>query len=249
MTLSDLSIRKPVFAWMLMVGLIVFGAICFTRMGISQLPDVDFPVVTVTVTWTGAAPEAMESAVTDVLEDAVMSVEGIRSVTSSVQEGRSNTTIEFDLNRNVDVALQEVQSKIAQSARNLPNDIDPAVVKKTNPDDQPILWAALTGGKDLREKVLFARDKLKDQITTVPGVGDVNLGGYVDPNMRIWLNSNKMRASQIAVEDVVNALKTGSVLTPTGYLESGPSETNLRVLSEASTPKDFEDLVIPSRGG
>ncbi len=249
MTISDLSIRKPVFAWMLMLGLLVFGALCFTRMGISQLPDVDFPVVTVTVTWTGAAPEAMEAAVTDVLEDAVMSVEGIRSVTSSVQEGRSNTTIEFDLSRNVDVALQEVQSKIAQAARNLPTDIDPAVVRKTNPDDQPILWAALTGGKDLREKVLFARDKLKDQITTVPGVGDVNFGGYVDPNMRIWLNSAKMRNAQIAVEDVANALRSGSVLTPTGYLSSGPKETNLRVLSEASTPKEFEDLVIPSRGG
>ena len=249
MTLSDLSIRKPVFAWMLMAGLIVFGAICFSRMGISQLPDVDFPVVTVTVNWTGASPESVESAVTDVIEDSVMSIEGIRSVSSTCQEGISNTTIEFDLSRNIDSAIQEVQTKIAQSARRLPSDIDPAVVKKSNPDDQPILWAALTGGKDLREKILFARDKLKDQLTTVNGVGDVNLGGYVDPNMRIWLHSDKMRANQISVDDIVNGLKAGSSLTPTGYLDNGSKETNLKVLSEASTPADFENLVIPTRGG
>jgi hydrophobe/amphiphile efflux-1 (HAE1) family protein len=249
MTLSDISIRKPVFAWMLMAGLIVFGSICFSRMGISQLPDVDFPVVTVSVTWTGASPESVESAVTDVIEDSVMSIEGIRSVSSTCQEGISNTTIEFDLSRNIDVALQEVQTKISQAARKLPDDIDPAVVKKSNPDDQPILWAALTGGTDLREKILFARDKLKDQITTVSGVGDVNLGGYVDPNMRVWLNSDKMRTKQISVDDVSNALKSGSSLTPTGYMDSGSKETNLKVLSEASTPEEFESLVIPTRGG
>src|SRR5882672_2973539 len=98
MTLSDISIRKPVFAWMLMIGLIVFGAISFNGMGISQLPDVDFPVLTVSVTWVGAAPETMESAVADVIEDAVMNVEGIRTVTSQCQEGLSNTSIEFELN-------------------------------------------------------------------------------------------------------------------------------------------------------
>jgi hydrophobe/amphiphile efflux-1 (HAE1) family protein len=248
-TLSDVSIKKPVFAWMLMLGLLVFGAICFSRMGISQLPDVDFPVINVSATWTGAAPASIETAVTDVIEDSIMSIEGIRSVTSTCQEGSSNTTIEFDLNRNIDVALQEVQSKISQAARKLPDDIDPVVVRKSNPDDQPILWAALTGGTSLREKILFARDKLKDQITTVSGVGDVNLGGYVDPNMRVWLNTEKMRQNEIAVDDVSNALRAGSTLTPTGYMDSGPSEANLRVLSEASTPEEFAKLVIPTRGG
>src|SRR6185437_5096303 len=109
MTLSDISIRNPVFAWMIMIGLIVFGAIRFTGMGISQLPDVDFPVLPVTANWTGAPPETMESAVADVIEDSVMSLEGIKDVTSICQEGISNTTIEFEMNTNIDVALQEVQ--------------------------------------------------------------------------------------------------------------------------------------------
>lgn len=249
MALSDLSIRKPVFAWMLMLGLIVFGLISFFRMGISQLPDVDFPVLNVNVTWIGAAPETMESAVVDVIEDAVMSVEGIRSVTSACQEGSSNISIEFELNRNVDVALQEVQTKIAQAQKALPNDIDPPIVTKSNPEDQPIMWVALTGGKNLREKSLFVRDHLKDNLTTVPGVGDIRLGGYVDPMMRIWLDADLMRTRQISVEDIITAVTSGNALTPSGYMDNGPRETNIRVMSEASTAEQFSSLVIPNRAG
>lgn len=248
MTLSDISIRKPVFAWMLMIGLIVFGAICYTRMGISQLPDVDFPVVNISVSWTGALPETMELAVADVIEDAVMSVEGIRTVTSTCQEGLTNITIEFELSRGIDVALQEVQTKIAQAQKQLPIDIDPPIVTKSNPEDQPIIWAALSGGT-LRDKVVFARDHLKDNITTVSGVGDVRLGGYVDPNMRIWLNTEKMRSRQISVDDVTAGLAAGNILAPTGYIDNANKETNLRVMSESYTPEEFEKIVIPSRGG
>src|SRR4051794_10294007 len=112
MTLSEISIRRPVFAWMLMAALIIFGGICFTQMGISQLPDVDFPVVTVALTYEGAAPEVMESDIVDVVEDAVMTVQGIRTVSSYSRYGNATVTVEFDLNRDIDAALQEVQSKI-----------------------------------------------------------------------------------------------------------------------------------------
>jgi multidrug efflux pump subunit AcrB len=120
MTLSDTSIKNPVFAWMLMIGLITFGWIGFHRMGISQLPDVDFPVVTVTVTWENAAPEIMETQVADIIEDSVTSVEGIRTITSTSQLGQTTITIEFNLNRSIDAAVQDVQSHIAQAQRNLP---------------------------------------------------------------------------------------------------------------------------------
>ena len=250
MTLSDLSIRKPVFAWMLMIGLIVFGAISFMGMGISQLPDVDFPVLTVTANWTGAPPETMESAVADVIEDAVMSVEGIKTVTSQCQEGLSTTTIEFEMNANINVALQEVQTKLTQATKILPNNLDaPPTVTKSNPEDQPILWTALTGPSTLREKVLFIRDHLKDNLTTISGVGDVRLGGYVDPNMRIWLSTEKMRKREISVDDVIAAINYGTILTPSGYMDNGPTETNVRILSEAQTPQEFDDLVIPAARG
>jgi HAE1 family hydrophobic/amphiphilic exporter-1 len=249
MTLSDLSIRKPVFAWMLMIGLIAFGSISFMRMGISQLPDVDFPVVNINVTWTGAAPETMETAIADVVENAVMSVEGIRSVSTTCQEGLASISIEFELSRNIDVAVQEVQTKIAQAQKSLPNDIDPPIVTKSNPEDNPILWAALTGPNTLREKILFVQNHLKAGLTTVSGVGDVRLGGYVDPNMRIWVNSEQMRRLEISVDDVISGVLNGSSLTPSGFIDNGPKETNVRVLSEARTPKEFEELVIPQRDG
>jgi multidrug efflux pump subunit AcrB len=147
MTLSDLSIRNPVFAWMLMGALIIFGGIGFMRLGVSQMPDVDFPVVNVAVTLEGAAPEIMESDVADVIEDAVANLEGIREVSSSSRQGVTNITIEFELGRNIDAALQDVQTKISQAQRNLPREIDPPVVTKVNPEDQPIMWVALSGNR------------------------------------------------------------------------------------------------------
>ncbi len=249
MTLSDISIKNPVFAWILMFGLIIFGAIGFSRMGISQLPDVDFPVLTVTVTWPGASPDTMETAVADVIENAVMSIAGIRNVSSVSQEGLTNITIEFELSRDIDTALQEVQTKIFQAQRNLPNDIDPAIVTKSNPEDQPIMFTALTGSNNLRDIILFARDHLRDTLATVDGVGDIRMGGYIDPNMRIWLDNEKMTRRELTVDDVISAIQGQHTLTPSGYMESGPREVNIRVLSEARTPEEFKKLVIPNRRG
>src|ERR1700742_1811247 len=127
MTLSDLAIKRPVFAWMLMAGILVFGAISYTFMGISQLPDIDFPVVNISVSWAGASPDVMETAVADVIEDAVMSVDGIQTVQSTSQEGLVQITIQFNLAQDINVALEEVQSKVSQAQKNLPRTIDPPV--------------------------------------------------------------------------------------------------------------------------
>jgi hydrophobe/amphiphile efflux-1 (HAE1) family protein len=249
MTLSDISIKNTVFAWLLMFGLIIFGGISFSRMGISRLPDVDFPVLNIAVTWPGAAPETMESSVADVLEDSVMSIEGIRNVVSVSQEGLTNITVEFELSRQIDSALQEVQTKVFQAQRNLPVDLDPPVVTKSNPEDRPILWIALSGGEDRRRLGLFVRDRLKNSLTTIGGVGEVRLGGYVDPNMRIWLDNDAMRRLEITVDDVIYTIASQHALTPSGYMDNGPEESNVRVLSEARTPAGFNNLVIARRSG
>src|SRR5471030_61148 len=120
MTLSEVSIRRPVFAWMLMFGLIIFGAISFTRMGISQMPDVNFPIVNIALTLDNAAPEVMEMNVVDIIEDAVMGIDGLKSVASSISDGIANITCEFNMNRSIDVALQEVQNRILQINNQLP---------------------------------------------------------------------------------------------------------------------------------
>ena len=249
MTLSDIAIRRSVFAWVLMAGLLLFGFISFSQMGISQLPDVDFPVVTVTVNWVGASPLTMETAVADIIEDAVMTVEGIQNIKSVSAEGTTSITIDFGLNKDIDVAVQEVQSKLLQAQRNLPSDIDPPIISKSNPEDQPIMFTALYGSEDRRKLILYVRDHLRDAISTVEGVGDIRLGGWVEPNMRIWLDRNKMSRLEITVEDVIAAVRGQHLLTPSGYLENEYKESNVKLLSELGTAREFAELQIPSRRG
>ncbi|MCX5785474.1 MAG: efflux RND transporter permease subunit [Elusimicrobia bacterium] len=249
MTLSDVAIKNPVFAWMLMLGLIVFGWIGFSNMGISQMPDVDYPVVNVSVSLQGAAPEVMETQVADVLEGVVMSIQGIKDVSSNSKRGQCNITIEFDLGRDIDVAMQEVQAKISQAAHDLPRDIDPPTISKTNPEDQPIVRVALTGDRPLKDLMAFANDFLKDKFTTIAGVGDVDMGGFVDPNLRIWVNTDQLNAKQLTVEDVMNTVSNQHAEMPAGYISSGNKEMNVRVMGEATTPEQFANLVITGRGG
>jgi len=249
MILSDVSIKKPVFAWMLMIGLIAFGAVGFDRMGVSQLPDVDFPVLTVSIDWEGAAPEVIETEITDVIEDAVMSVQGIQEVSSTSRQGSARVTLEFDLSKDIDVALQEVQSKLAQAQRLLPRDADPAVVSKSNPEDQPIMWLAVSGDKPRRDLMEYVRDNVRDRFTTVPGVAEVFLGGYVEPNLRVWLDADKLRARELAADDILRAIESQHAEVPAGRIETGRQELNVRVLGEAATVDEFRRIILPARSG
>ncbi|HEX4047893.1 MAG TPA: efflux RND transporter permease subunit, partial [Elusimicrobiota bacterium] len=251
MSLSDLSIRNPVFAWMLMLGLLVFGWIGFHRMGVSQLPDIDFPVVTVTVNWENASPDIMETEVADVIEDAVSSVEGITDITSVSRLGSTAITIEFNLSRNVDAAVQDVSSHISQAQKDLPKDIDPPIIQKVNPEDQPIIWLALSAkpgsNTSLTDLCRYINEHLRDELAMIPGVGNITEGGYVDPNLRVWLDSAKMAKREITVEDVLGAIDAQHADVPAGYIDSGDKEYNVRVYGEAYSPKEFSDLLIPSR--
>jgi len=249
MTLSDISIKNSVFAWMLMAALIFFGYIAMRGTGISEMPDVDFPVVTVQITYEGAAPEVMETDVVDIIEDSVMSIQGIRSVSSTARQEEATITIEFELSRDIDAALQEVQTKIAQAQRRLPEDIDPPIVIKTNPEDQPILWISLAGNVGQRELMEYARDHLKDRLQTVSGVGEVIFGGFVEPNLRIWIHPEKLAAYELTVIDVLQAIESEHVEIPAGRIETPTKEFNLRSLGEAATPEDFGNIQIRKRGG
>jgi len=249
MILPEIAIRRPVFAWMLMAGLILFGVISASRMGISQLPDVDFPVVTIKVDYPGAAPEVIESNVVDVIEDAVMTVEGVRSVSSTSRYATASISVEFDLNRDIADALQEVQNKVAAAQRYLPTDIDPPVISKTNPEDQPILWMSLTSDKhSLREMMRYVKDSLKDRFSSVPGVGEILFGGYVDPNLRVWVSGRKLNHYELAVTDVLNAIQSEHAELPAGQITTGHKEYDVRTLGEARTPEEFSRIVINRRG-
>ena len=250
MNLPEIAIRRPVFAWMLMAALILFGLIAASRMGVSQLPDVDFPVVTVRVDYPGAAPEVMETNVVDIIEDAVMTVEGVRSVTSTSRYASASISVEFDLARSIGDALQEVQNKVAAAQRNLPSDIELPIISKSNPEDQPILWLSVTSDRHSpRELMRYVKDTLKDRFSSVSGVGEIVLGGYVEPNLRVWISEPALNRYDLAVTDVLNAIKNEHSELPAGQITSERKEYDVRTLGEVKTAKEFGHIVINQRGG
>lgn len=250
MTLSDLSIRRPVFAWMLMTGLIVLGSLSFMRMGISQLPDVDFPVVSVNIRLEGAAPEVIETGIVDYVEDAMMSIQGVRSVTSESENSEGTITAEFELSRDLDMAVQDVQAKVASVQPRFPTATKPPTISKANPEDQPIILLTLDSQKfPLKYLMEFVNDRLKDQFAMVSGVGDITLNGYLDPNLRIWASQKKMDKYELTVADIIAAVQNEHSESPAGQLDSGDRQLFLRTLGEATTVKEVESLNVSARGG
>ncbi len=250
MNLSEISIRNPVFAWMLMIGLILFGAISFQRMGVSQLPDVDFPSISVSLNLDGAAPEVMEVDIVDLVEDALMTVQGVTEISSSSRTGSANIQVEFDLDKDQDVAVQEIQSALSQVMRRLPKEMDPPTVRKSNPDDAPILWLSVSSDTMSDQNLMaFVRDRVKDQFSTVSGVGEVFLGGYVDPNLRVWLNAEKLNQYSLTSGDIISTIQQEHAELPAGRIETPDKEFNIRTMGEAPTPEEFGKIPITRRGG
>jgi hydrophobe/amphiphile efflux-1 (HAE1) family protein len=256
LTLADISIRNHVFAWMLMVALIAFGLICFKGvpgvmkgLGVSQNPDFDFPVVNVSVSYEGASPEIMETDVVDPLEDALTAIEGIKEMTSSSRQGSANITIEFELNRNIDVALQDVQARIAQSQRRLPREVDPPVISKSNPEDRPILWVGLAGNRPQTFLADYARNVLRPQLQTIPGVGEIDLQGFRDRSVRVWFDAPRLEAHALTIQDVMRAIGREHLEVPAGRIESAGREMNVRAEGEAIDIESFRRLVVAYSGG
>ena len=244
MNLTEICIKKPVFAWMLMAATLVFGGVAATRIGISQFPDVDFPTLSINVTWEGASPEVVEHDVIEILEEAVIQVEGVRSITSSSRQGGGNITLELDLSRNVDVAMQDVQANVSQAQRRLPRDIDPPVISKTNPEDQPIMWVGLSGPFPQRVLSDFARYRLKEKLQTVSGIGEIVMGGSLERNIRLWLDAARLDEKGLTVSDVTDALQREHIELPAGRLETEGREVNVRVLGEALDLSTFRHIIV-----
>lgn len=250
MILPELSIKRPLFAWMLMTGLIVLGAISFLRMGISQLPDVDFPVVSVNIRLEGAAPDVIETEIIDTVEDAVMSIQGVRYVTSESENSEGTVTIEFDLSRNIDLAVQDVQAKVAEVLKRLPKDAKPPTISKVNPEDQPILLLTLDSDKySPRYLMEFVNDRLKNQFSMVDGVGDITLTGYVDPNLRVWLSSKNLNKYDLTVSDIVDTIQRGNSEMPAGILNNNNKQLFVRTMGESTSVFQYENLKIVHRNG
>jgi HAE1 family hydrophobic/amphiphilic exporter-1 len=247
MILSDVSIRRPVFAWMIMFGLIVFGAISFNRLGVSQMPDVDFPVLEVRAVWEGAAPEIMEAELVDKIEQAVISVEGLSEVRSTIRQGQATIELEFELERDIDAALQEVQAAMSQVR--LPLNVDAPVIRKNSTESDPILRIGLSGSQPMRELVEFVETFLLDQFQVIPGVGEVSLSGFSERNLRIWLDNEKLAQHELTVLDVQQAVAREHTELAGGTLEGPTRELNVRTMGEGLTPEEVGAILITQRGG
>jgi len=234
---------------MIMVALIFFGVLSVSRMGISQMPDVDFPIVSIDCTYAGASPEIMETDVTDIIEDSVMSVEGIKEVRSTSLQGTATITVELNIKYDVDVALQAIQANIAQAQKLLPTDMDPVIIRKRNPEDTPIVFASLSSEGNPRDLMVYARYHVRDKLQTVEGVGDISLGGYIDRNVRVWVDREKLARYELSIDDVINAIGRDHVEVPGGVLESKSTSFTIRSMGEMSTVKQIEDIPITARGG
>jgi len=256
LTLADISIRNHVFAWILMIALIGFGLICYTGfgnvfrgLGISQNPDVDFPIVTVSVGWEGASPEIMETDVVDPLEDAVTTVEGIQQISSTARQGQATVTIEFDLGRDIDAALQDVQSKVSQAAHDLPREIDPPTIGKTNPEDQPIIRLALSGERPPTFLADYVRNVIRPQLQTIEGVGEIHVMGFRDRALRVWYDAERLEAHGLTVLDVNRAIAREHLEVPAGRIEGAEREMNVRAQGEAIDLAAFRELVVTYHEG
>ena len=256
MTLADISIRNHVFAWILMFALIGFGILCFTGvgtvfkgLGVSQNPDVDFPVINVSITWEGASPEIMETDVVDLIEDAVTSVEGVKEISSSSRQGSGNITVEFELERDIDVALQDVQSKLSQLQRRLPRGIDPAIVSKTNPEDEPIMRIAIGGSRPPTFVADYIRNVVRPAAPDDPRRRRDPAPGFRDRNVRVWYDAVRLEAQGLTVSDVNRAIQREHLEVPAGRIEGAEREMNVRAEGEAIDVEGFRNLVVTYRNG
>jgi multidrug efflux pump len=249
MSITEACIKKPVFAWMMMAATVVFGLVAAQRIGISQFPDVDFPTININVTWEGSSPEAVESDLVEPIEEAVMQVEGVKSITSNARQGSGSITVELDLSRNVDLALQDVQTKVSQAQRLLPRDVDPPVISKTNPEDQPIMWIGLSGPFSPQILSDYARYGVKERLQTVEGVGEVTLGGALERNVRIWVDAQKLDGKGLTVTDIIAALNREHVELPAGRIETEGREVNVRVMGEALDLETLRHIVVREQAG
>lgn len=244
MKLSNFAISRPVTTTMLMAAIFVFGLIGYSRLGVDQFPKVEFPVITITTVLPGAGPEVIEDNVTDIIEEQVSTIEGVKKLTSISSHGASIVVAEFELDVDIDTAAQDVRSRIGGAIRRLPKDAEYPDVRKVDTDARPIMWVAVSGDKPIQEVSHFAKDILKPRLETIQGVGSVMIGGRRDRVVRVWLDRNKMEALSVTAPEVVSALKRENIEGSGGWLESRDREFNITTKGEFQTVGAFKNLIV-----
>lgn len=249
MRITESSIRRPVFAVMLIGGIVVLGLVSIPKLGIDLWPRLEFPIVTVTTRLPGAAPETVESEVTEILEEAVNTIEGLRSLRSSSSQSVSRLFIEFGLEYDVQVKAQLVREKVSAVLGDLPTDVEPPIVERVDPDASPILVAMLAGPYSIRAISEIADKQIVPRLEGLPGVGSVSLVGSRPREIRLWIDPIRLSGYGLAVDDVVGAVRRAHVELPGGLIETSRSEYTLKTESKLSSAMEFGDIVVARHKG
>lgn len=246
MSLSTLSIKRPIFTIVINLLIILFGILGFSYLGVREFPSIDPAVINVRTNYTGANAEIIESQITEPLEKAINSIDGIRNITSSSNQGSSNITVEFKLEKNLEEAANDVRDKVSQAVRSLPQDIDaPPVVSKADADSDAIISMTVQSqSRNALELSDYAENVISERIQTIPGVSSVQIWGQKRYSMRIWMDPIKLNAYGITVADVRNALDKQNVELPSGKLTGANTELMVKTLGNLSTEKEFNDIII-----
>lgn len=245
--LAEICVRRPVFAAVLIMVLVVIGAFGFTHLGVDRFPQVENPTVSVSISYPGSPPEAIETEITQKVEEAVNTIAGVDELRSTSTEGSSNVTVQFNLSQDPDVATQNVRDKVAQAARQLPDDLDPPIVRKQDPDSSPIIGVALSGPDSIKTISTYADQVLTPQVETADGVGDVILAGGRLRQINILPDPFKLRAYGLSINDVVSAVQKGNLEVPGGDVENGAQTLTLRTQGRVASVADFNKLIVKSR--
>jgi len=249
MTLPELSIKRHVLAWMLSGVIVLFGIISYQRIGVDRIPAIDFPIIVVNTTLRGANPDVVDTSITGIIESAINTTPGIEHIQSTSSPGVSTITITFSLDKNIDVAYNEVQAKVSQILRRLPDDTDPPVVQKVDTNASAVIWLALSGDRTIQQLNLYANNVLKKKFETINGVGEVTLGGRRDRVIRVNIQPERMAAYKLTANDLIAAFNREHIQLPGGFLVSKQSEQLLKLDLEFHHIKDLAELVIASNTG
>jgi multidrug efflux pump len=245
MILSDLSIKRPVFASVLSLLLIALGIVSFQMLPLREYPDIDPPVVSIDTRYTGAAATVVETRITQVIEDRIAGVEGINFISSSSEDGRSRISVEFTTGRDIDNAANDIRDRISGLLDDLPEEAEPPSIEKADSSDDVIIWLSLISdnmsGLELTD---YANRFLVDRLSVLPGVARVRVGGGLEYSMRIWLDRTKLAARNLTVQDVEEALRRQNVELPAGSIESTTRQFTARTERGYQTVDDFRQLVI-----
>ncbi|HEV2800862.1 MAG TPA: efflux RND transporter permease subunit [Pyrinomonadaceae bacterium] len=245
--LAEICVRRPVFATVIILILTVVGGFSFFTLGVDRFPKIDIPTVSVSTTNVGAAPQEIETEITDIIEGVVNTVPGIDEMRSSSAQGRSNVTINFNLEKDPDLATQEVRDKVSTIINRLPETADPPVVRKSDPDSQPVLVYAISAPRSAIELTDIVQNQIQERVESTDGVGEVVVFGGRQREIKVYIDPDRLRAYNLSVTEVNNALRAQNLELPGGRFDEGARTVTLRTLSKVTRVEDFNDIVVATR--